>query len=138
IEAQQATLDEQQQIIAQQRATIAAQHEALTVAREQITLLKKALFGPKRERHLATPDQQLLFETAPVEPAPAIPAPAARPPKGPRQRRGKFVFPEFLPVVRHEHQLDAAACACGNCGAARTVINTLVTRQIEIERAKAY
>jgi transposase len=40
--------------------------------------------------------------------------------------------------VRHEHQLDAAACACGNCGAARTVINTLVTRQIEIERAKAF
>jgi transposase len=138
IEAQQATLAEQQQIIAQQRATIAAQHEALTVAREQITLLKKALFGPKRERHLAAPDQQLLFETAHVEPAPAIPAPVPRPPKGPRQRRRKFVFPEFLPVVRHEHKLDNAECACGGCGATRTVINTLVTRQIEIERAKAF
>lgn len=138
ISAQQATLAEQQEIITQQRATIAAQHEALTVAREQITLLKKALFGPKRERHLTAPDQQLLFETAHVEPTPAIPAPVPRPPKGPRQRRRKFVFPEFLPVVRHEHKLSDAECACGNCGAARTMINTLVTRQIEIERAKAY
>jgi transposase/uncharacterized coiled-coil protein SlyX len=138
ISAQQATLAEQQEIISQQRATIAAQHEALTVAREQITLLKKALFGPKRERHLATPDQLLLFETAHVEPAPATPAPVPRLPKGPRQRRRKFVFPEFLPVVRHEHKLSDAECACGHCGAARTMINTLVTRQIEIERAKAF
>jgi transposase len=138
VAAQQATIAEQQEIIAQQRATIAAQHEALTVAGEQITLLKKALFGPKRERHLPAPDQQLLFETAPLEPEPATPETVPRPPKGPRQRRRKFVFPEFLPVVRHEHQLDDVECACGCCGEARTIINTLVTRQIEIERAKAY
>lgn len=138
ISAQQATIVEQQEIIAQQRATIAAQQEALTVAQEQIMLLKRALFGPKRERHLAAPDQLLLFETTPLEPAPAPPAPVPHPPKGLRPRRRKFVFPEFLPVVRHEHQLDDAECACGGCGAARTVINTLVTRQIEIERAKAY
>jgi transposase/uncharacterized coiled-coil protein SlyX len=138
VAAQQVTIAEQQEIIAQQRATIAALHEALTVAREQITLLKKALFAPKRERHLAASDQQLLFETAPLEPEPATPVTVPRPPKGPRQRRRKFVFPEFLPVVRHEHKLDDVECACGSCGEARTIINTLVTRQIEIERAKAY
>ncbi len=142
VATQQATIAEQQEIIAQQRATITAQQEALAAAQEQITLLKKALFGPKRERRLPAPDQQLLFESAPLEPPPAapptMPPSIPQPPKGPRQRRRKFVFPEFLPVVRHEHKLDDAECACGNCGAARTMIHTRVTRQIEIERAKAY
>ncbi len=87
---------------------------------------------------MAAPDQRLLFDTTPLEPALAPPAPVPHPPKGPRPRRRKFVFPEFLPVVRHEHPLTDAECACGNCGAARTRIHTLVTRQIEIERAKAY
>ena len=137
--AQQATIEEQRRIIVEQRATIAAQHEALETAHEQIKLLKKALFAPKRERFTASPDQTLLFESAPTE----SPAPTASPPescaaKKPHKPRRKFTFPDFLPVVRHEHKLNDAECRCDGCGGARTPIKTLVTRQLELERAKAY
>ncbi len=141
IATQQATIAEQQRIIAEQQATITVQHETLQTAREQITLLKKALFAPKRERYVASPDQSLLFETFLLEPpAPDVASlpPELCPPKKRRPQRRKFVFPDFLPVVRHEHKLDDAECACGNCGHARQIINTLVTKQIELERAKAY
>lgn len=135
---QQATIAQQQQIIVEQRTTIAAQHEALTVASEQITLLKKALFAPQRERYIPSPDQQLLFETALTdEPPPAAPS-SSTSPKKPRRPRRKFVFPAFLPVIRHEHSLTPEKRACGCCGCERIPINTLVTKQLEIEPAKAH
>jgi len=96
---------EDQRLIAEQRATIAAQQEALQTAHEQITLLKRALFAPKRERFVSSPDQKLLFETNLLEgAAPASPPLAceALPPRKPRTPRRKFVFPAFLPVVRHD------------------------------------
>lgn len=140
VTAQQATIAEQQRIIVEQRATIAAQHEALQTAHEQITLLKKALFAPTRERFIASPDQKLLFESALLEPNSAeTPALQSKPrtAKKPRKQRRKFVFPDFLPVVRHEHLLPSEELSCGCCGCERHKINTLVTRQIEIDRAKA-
>jgi len=137
---QQQIIAEQQALIIEQRATITTLRATLTTAQEQITLLKKALFAPRRERHLAA-DQKLLFDTVAIEPS-VPPAPPARvetsPPQARRRPRQKFIFPDFLPVVREEHKLDDAQCACGNCGQQRVVIKTLVTRQIEIERAKAY
>jgi transposase len=48
------------------------------------------------------------------------------------------VFPAFLPVVRHEHKLIGEECSCGRCGQPRTIINTLITKQIEIDPAKAH
>jgi transposase len=81
-----------------------------------------------------------LFETALLD-LPA--AETASPPtkttstKKPRKQRRKFVFPDFLPVVRHEHKLDDDQCKCGCCGDARTIINTHVTKQIEIDPPQA-
>ena len=140
IAEQTRTIAEQQAIIAEQRTTIASLHEALETAREQITLLKKALFAPKRERFVSSPDQKLLFDAATMEPEPMSPPSefSLTPPKPPRKQRRKFVFPDFLPVVRHEHKLNDDECSCGCCGERRTIIHTLITKQIEIERAKAY
>lgn len=138
---QQAMLVEQRRIMAEQRATIAAQHEALQTAREQISLLKKALFAPKRERYLPSPAQKLLFESTLVEsPVAEAPALSSVPsvPKPPRKRRQKFVFPSFLPVIRHEHPLPPEELACHGCGCQRQLIKTLVTQQIELEPAKAH
>jgi transposase len=140
IAEQQAVISEQQAVISEQRATIATLRDALTTAHDQITLLKKALFAPRRERHLAA-DQKLLFDTVAIEPS-VVPAPPARGdtfhPKAPRRPRQKFVFPDFLPVVRYEHKLEEDQCSCGRCGTVRVIVNTLVTRQIEMERAKAH
>lgn len=142
VATQQATLAEQERIIAEQRATLTVQQDALQTAREQLTLLRKALFAPKRERFVDSPDQKLLFETAlleesvPESPPPATPE--TTPAKPRRKPRRKFVFPDFLPVVQHEHKLSDVECRCGNCGQARLIIHTLITKQLEIERAKAY
>ena len=148
VATQQATLADQQRIIAdqqriitEQRATITVQQDALQTAHEQLTLLRKALFAPKRERFVPSPDQKVLFETALLEgshPEPPPSTPETTPAKQRRKRRRKFVFPDFLPVVQHEHKLSDEECRCGSCGQARVIINTLITKQIEIERAKAH
>src|SRR3954469_3198071 len=100
-----ALIAEQQALITIQQEQLAAQQAALDRAREQLALFKKALFGPRRERYVPGPDQQLLFEALPLEAKQLHDAPAAMPesPTKPRRKpRRKFVFPEFLPVRRLE------------------------------------
>lgn len=135
-----ALIAEQQATIAQQQATIAAQHEALVRASEQLTLLKKALFSPRRERCVPSPDQKLLFAAGVLDVPPADVLPASsvpRPPSKPKHRR-QFVIPEFLPQRRIEHALAENERPCGCCGAERVIINEHVTRQIELTPARAH
>ena len=113
-----ALVAEQQATMAQQQATIAAQHEALSHAQEQLTLLKKALFSPRRERYVPSPDQKLLFVAATLDAPPAKIAPASsavRPRSKPKHRR-RFLIPEFLPEQRIEHALPEQERPCGCCG----------------------
>jgi hypothetical protein len=115
---------EQQATLTQQQATIAAQHEALARAHEQLTLLKKALFSPRRERYVPSPDQKLLFVAETVA-APlaetAFDSTAVRPRSKPKHRR-RFLIPEFLPEHRIEHALPEQERPCGCCGKQRVVI----------------
>ncbi len=128
---------------AERQATLRSLMETVEQFKEQIALLKKALFSPRRERYIPSPDQRLLFqpgslaeetdagttggETA-VEDAPEEP-PAPRAKR--RKRRKRFVFPECLPVKRIEHPLsdEERECPCG-CGQ-RVVISEEITRQLE-------
>lgn len=137
-----ALIAEQQAIIAVQQEQLAAQQAALDRAREQLALFKKAMFGPRRERYVPGPDQQLLFEALPLETKQPEDAPAAAPDspltKPRRKSRRKFVFPDFLPVRREDHPLKDHERPCGCCGAERVVIRTHVTKQLELEQAQAY
>jgi transposase len=126
-------------VVEEQRATIAAQQEALQHMVEQLTLLKKALFGPRRERYVPSPDQGLLLGEQRLDPPPAPPEEllcpvALRKPKRPRT---KFVFPHGLPVDQIEHPLPEAERPCGCCGSERVVIDELVSKQLELEGPKA-
>jgi transposase len=132
---------EQQALIAVQQEQLAAQQFALDRAREQLALFKKAMFGPRRERYVSGPDQQLLFESLLLEAKQSEDAPAAMPesPTKPRRKpRRKFVFPDFLPVRREEQSLKPEELPCGCCGAQRVVIRTHITKQLELEQAQAY
>lgn len=137
---------EKNAIIAAQRVQIESLQVALERAHEQLALLKKALFAPRRERYVPSPDQQLLFAALPLEAtleaetaASASTAAEEHPPKKPpRKLRRKFVIPDFLPVHREEHPLPAEECSCGHCGRQRVVIGTRITKQIELEAAQAY
>ena len=134
-----ALLREKEALIAAQQEQIAALQATLDHALEQLTLLKKALFAPRRERYLPSPDQMLLFEAQPLEaPAEEATPDEPLPRKKPRRPRRKFVFPDFLPVQRHEHPLADDQRPCGHCGCERVVIRTHVSKQIELEPAKAY
>jgi hypothetical protein len=81
-------------LVAEQQATIAAQHEALARASEQLTLLKKALFSPRRERYLPSPDQKLLFvaQLPDAPPAALSPAPSAVRPRSKAKPRRRFLI----------------------------------------------
>ena len=135
-----ALIAEQQATIAQQQATIAAQHEALARASEQLTLLKKALFSPRRERYVPSPDQKLLFasELPDAPPTEISPASSASRPTSKSKHRRKFVIPEFLPQQRIEHALPHNERPCGCCGEERVIISEHVTRQIELTPAQAH
>jgi transposase len=134
-----ALIAEQQALIAVQQEQIASLQFALDRAHEQLALFKKAMFGPRRERYVPGPDQQLLFEALPLETKQkenTVPEPS---PAGPRRKpRRKFVFPDFLPVRREEHSLNAEELPCGCCGENRVVIRTHITKQLELEPAQAY
>src|ERR1700687_2653553 len=126
-------------LVEEQRATIAAQQEALQHMVEQLTLLKKALFGPRRERYVPSPDQGLLFGEQRLDPPPTpsedMLCPVAR--RKPKRPPTKFVFPQGLPVERIEHPRPEAERPCGCCGSERVVIDELVTKQLELEGPKA-
>jgi transposase len=127
-------------LVEEQRATIAAQQEALQRAVEQLALLKKALFGPRRERYVPSADQGLLFAAEmPDAPAAEIPpaSSAPRPTSKPKHRRS-FVIPEFLPQRRIEHALPENDRPCGRCGEERVIISERLTRQIELTPAQAH
>jgi transposase len=103
------------------------------------SLLKKALFSPRRERYVPSPDQRLLFvaEMTAVPLTEAAPTTSAVRPRSKPQPRRRFLIPGFLPEERIEHPLPEQERACGCCGKQRVVIREHVTRQIELTRAQA-
>jgi transposase len=139
----QRRIRELEQIVVQQRDVIAGYQEQLAQASEQLCLLKRALFGRRRERYAPSPDQLLLFTPEAVDGLShekATPAEEAPPTTG-RRRRGKgkrIVFPQFFERQRVDHPLSPEEVACGCCGTQRTIIRTHVTAQLEMEQAKVY
>src|SRR6476661_5488963 len=74
-----AVIAEQAALIAVQQEQIAALQFARDRAHEQLALFKKAMFGPRRERYVPGPDQQLLFESLPLATKQSDDAPATVP-----------------------------------------------------------
>ena len=91
-------------LLARYQETITEQEQTIENLAADNALLKRALFGSRRERFTDDPAQMLLFATSPDSPADEEPAPPAeekkkRTSKGRRPR----VFPDFLP--REERKL---------------------------------
>jgi transposase len=103
----------------QQSETIAQQQETIDRLLVDLALLKRSLFGSRRERFVEDPRQGQLFDT-PSLPAAAAAAAAVSPPASPaeapptespspRRRtsagRGPRIFPQFLPRKTLQHRL---------------------------------
>jgi len=95
-------------LLAEHKETIAAYEETIENLVADNGLLKRSLFGTRRERYVDDPAQPLLFDFATLEVAGSEPdEPEPPPPKQKKKRtsqgRRRRVFPEFLP--REEKRL---------------------------------
>ena len=106
---------------------------------ETLALLRRYVFGPRRERCSDDPNQGHLFDLpAEPEPDPPAPAPADDPaPPRPRpariSRRARF---EHLPHIRVEHDLTEAEKTCSCCGASKVRIGEDESRELEFIPAR--
>lgn len=120
-------------------------HQALTERHEQLLeelqLLKRFVYGPRRERYADDPRQQRLFD-APLEEAPAPepePEPVSPPPETPRRKgHGRNPLPKHLTRKRIEHDLPEAQKLCGGCGREKARIGEDTSEQIEYIPASLY
>lgn len=138
------TVSDRDSVIVRQQEAIAAYQEQLSQAAEQLRLLKRAMFGQRRERYSPSPDQKTLFtpeaaepETPPEEAKPAEEAATATTKKR-RVRRPRVEFPQYLEHRRTEYPLPEAERPCGCCGVERTILRAHVTKRLEMEEAKLY
>jgi transposase len=114
------------------------EHAALL---ETLALLRRYLFGPRRERCTDDPGQGHLFDLpAEPEPEPGPPTPspdddvvAPRPRPARTPRRARF---EHLPHIRIEHDLTEAEKTCSCCGAPKARIGEDESRELEFIPAR--
>lgn len=109
----QAQLAERDAVIAVQQEQLDAQREVLESLANEVKLLKRALFGNRRERFVDDPRQKTLFESQWLGAEPGEGNPAVEDGDGdlsslkPRRRgkRGRIVIPESLPRKQVVHPL---------------------------------
>jgi transposase len=114
----------------------------LAEAMETIALLRRYVYGRRRERHLDDdPDQGHLFDldaitVEPEAPAVAEPEPAAANERPRPARTGRRTAFDHLPQVRIEHDLPEADKICSCCGQAKCRIGEDISRELEFVPAK--
>jgi transposase len=131
VEDLQAALDQ----AAQFHDQAAQEHKQIVdELRRQIELLRRYVFGPRRERLIEAPGQGHLFEfdepesiTVPPElPAAGCAAPARR-----RPRQSRKPDYDHLPQVRIEHDVPEAEKVCSQCGESKARIGEDEARVLE-------
>lgn len=106
---------------------------------ETLALLRRYLFGPRRERCTDDPDQGHLFdlpaESGPesLAPAPDDDAVSSRPRPARTPRRARF---GHLPHIRIEHDLSEAEKTCSCCGAPKVRIGEDQSCELEFIPAR--
>lgn len=123
--------------LAESSQTVAQQQQLLEKLTHELALLKRCIFGSRRER-LDDPRQQKLFEVgdeAAPETDDAEDSSAEESPDD-RQRRkrrghGRKPLPQFLPRQTVEHTLPGSELGCPCCGQEREKISQVVSEQLE-------
>lgn len=111
LEHEQQVQVQQAETIAQQEATIAEQQATIDRMAVDIALLKRCIFGKRRERYVDDPRQQYLFDSTELRAAENSTAPdgqekvPAEKPRRTSKGRGRRVFPDFLPRAEVRHEL---------------------------------
>jgi transposase len=132
-------VDELERILEATAADYDRLKEEHAEALETLALLRRYVFGPRRERCTDDPDQGHLFDL-PAEPEPeplaAAPADGAAPPRPRPARTPRRARLEHLPHVRIEHDLAEAEETCSCCGAPKVKIGEDESRELEFVPAR--
>jgi transposase len=124
--------------LAESSQTVSQQQDLLNKLTHELALLKRCLFGARRERLTEDPRQQTLFEVSDTPGSEAddenssaedeSPAEAQR-----RKRRGhgRKPLPQFLPRQTIEHTLPQTDLGCPCCGQEREKISRVISEQLE-------
>jgi transposase len=129
--------------------TVQQQRELLDKLAHELALMKRWVFGSRRERFGADdPRQKSLFE---VSEQPVDVQDAAEPDdessedecsdlrkKKKRRGHGRRPLPQFLPRKRTEHIVDGAELGCPECGQERVKISEVVSEQLEYTPASLF
>ena len=137
----QRRVDELQRVLDETAADYNQLQQKHAEMAETLALLRRYVFGPRRERFEDDPDQGHLFDfhdTAlePESTAPAEPDTAATGERPKAARPRKRISLDHLPHNRVEHDLPEAEKTCPCCGGAKQRIGEDLSRELEFTPAK--
>jgi transposase len=128
-------IDELERILAETAADYDRLQEEHAELAETLALLRRYIFGPRRERRVDDPDQGHLFDLPEFvpEPEPPTPTPAddAAPPRSHPARPGRRARLDHLPHIRIEHDLTEEEKTCSCCGGPKRRIGEDESRELE-------
>ena len=110
--------------------TITAQQQTIEKLGHELSLLKRHVFGYRRERFAEDPRQQHLFEVQDDPSSPPAVEKTDEPRTAKRRGHGRRRLPQFLPRRRVEHVLSAEELACPCCGEPREKIDEELSEQL--------
>ena len=138
-EEAQRRVDELERVLDQTAAEYELLQQKNAELAETLALLRRYIFGPRRERRVDDPGQGHLFDipefaTVPQPGAPAPPddAPPSRKPARP-PRRTRL---DHLPQIRIEHDLPESEKTCSCCGGAKHKIGEDISRELDFIPAR--
>lgn len=138
-------LDDTVGTLEQTASTLDAVQQEKQQLLDELALLKKLLFGPRRERIVEAAGQQHLFELRGEEATPAAiaeneDAEEILVPEHRRRRGGHGwnELPAHLPRQERRHELAEQQRLCSCCGLPMPAIREAVTEELEYEPGKLY
>jgi transposase len=125
--------------LAESSQTVTQQQQLLDKLTHELALMRRWIFGARRERFGADdPRQQKLFEVTDAPGAPASDDAArdeqdatADKARGTRRGHGRKPLPQFLPRKTVEHMLPGSELGCPCCGREREKISQVTSEQLE-------
>jgi transposase len=137
LDAAQTRIRDLERQVEETSATAEELQRAFACLKEEYLILKRLLYGPRRERLAEDPNQQHLFDTKALPPSP-IPEPVVESQSQSSNKRkghGRRPIPDHIPRRDVLHDVAEAKRTC-DCGREKTKIGEDTTEQLDYEPGK--
>jgi transposase len=136
----QRRVDELERVLDQTAADYKQLKDQHTELAETLALLRRYIFGPRRERCVDDPGQGHLFEIPELSAAPEPAAPptpdAAPPPRSTAARPPRRARFDHLPHIRIPHDVPESEKTCSCCGGPKQCIGEDLSRELDFIPAR--